>query len=87
MTKLIINPLTGNKFFINYNLNDSINDIKSKIEKKLNFSKNNFYLAYKNKKINSLDEIINLNELTYINIIPHKNIFQDDGVAVYNIIL
>ena len=86
MTKIIINPLTGNKFFINYNYNESINDFKLKIAKKINISKNNFFLAYNNKKINSLDKFINLNEIV-INIIPYKNKFQDDGIAVYNIIL
>jgi hypothetical protein len=86
MTKIIINPLTGNKFFISYNYNESINDFKLKIAKKINISKNNFFLAYNNKKINSLDKFINLNEIV-INIIPYKNNFQDDGIAVYNIIL
>ena len=86
MTKIIINPLTGNKFFINYNYNEYINNYKLKIAKKINISKNNFFLAYNNKKINSLDKFINLNEIV-INIIPYINKFQDDGIAVYNIIL
>ena len=86
MPKLIINPLIGNKFLIDYNVDDTIDLIKNKISNKLNISPNLFFLAYKNKKINSLDNIIN-DKQYYINIIPYKNMFRDNGITVNKIII
>ena len=51
MQKFIISPLVGNKFYINIEDDDTLDLVKEKISKKIDLSKDNFFLSVNNSRI------------------------------------
>lgn len=69
MQKFIISPQIGEKFYVNINDNDTLDLVKEKISKKIDLSKESFFLSVNNSKITKMrdfDVLINKS----INVIP-----------------
>ena len=72
MQKFIISPLVGNKFYINIEDDDTLDLVKEKISKKIDLSKDNFFLSVNNSRITKMREFdILINKS--INVIPLNN--------------
>ena len=72
MQKFIISPLVGNKFYINIEDDDTLDLVKEKISKKIDLSKDNFFLSVNNSRISKMKEFnMLINKL--INVIPLNN--------------
>tara|TARA_B100002019_G_C21126486_1_gene526065 strand:+ start:578 stop:823 length:246 start_codon:yes stop_codon:yes gene_type:complete len=72
MQKFIISPLVGNKFYINIEDDDTLDLVKEKISKKIDLSKDNFFLSVNNSRISKMKEF-NMLINKSINVIPLNN--------------
>lgn len=72
MQKFIISPLVGNKFYINIEDDDTLDLVKEKISKKIDLSKDNFFLSVNSSRITKMREFDMLINKS-INVIPLNN--------------
>ena len=81
MQKFIISPLVGNKFYINIEDDDTLDLVKEKISKKIDLSKDNFFLSVNNSRISKMKEF-NMLINKSINVIPLNNEKKDTSIII-----